>query len=269
MLTTPDNYYLRKPVYLDNPHGWIPHIPFAFYLVETMKPATIVELGTYSGNSYFAFCQVVKELRLPTRCFAVDTWQGDMHVGKYGAEVYKRVKKINDKQFSAFSELIAKPFDDALPRFADGSIDLLHIDGTHTYDAVKNDFTNWFPKLKKGGIVLLHDTIVRKTGFGVWKFLQKIKERYLVFEFAFSEGLAVVCKDDYAHRAVIDFIEQANNDPTISRFFETLGFNILLAREKALFRDEVLRMRKKNAMLNSKIMEQQREIKQLFLNRRS
>ncbi|MFO7874473.1 MAG: class I SAM-dependent methyltransferase [Bacteroidales bacterium] len=80
MLCTPHNYFLNKPQYLDNPHGWIPHIPFAFYLVETMKPSVIVELGTYSGNSYFAFCRAVRDLQLQTRCVAVDTWQGDIHV---------------------------------------------------------------------------------------------------------------------------------------------------------------------------------------------
>ncbi len=86
------------------------YIPFAFFLVEIMKPAAIVELGTYSGNSYFAFCQAVKELNLPGNCFAVDTWKGDMHVGKYGDEVFRRVKEINEKEFSGKSCLIAWVF---------------------------------------------------------------------------------------------------------------------------------------------------------------
>ncbi len=254
---------MRKPVYLDNPHGWIPHIPFALFLTETMKPETFVELGTYSGNSYFAFCQAVKDLQLSAKCFAADTWQGDRHVGQYGTEVYQRVKEINEKEFSAFSELMPMRFDDALHRFCDGSIDLLHIDGTHTYEAVKNDFTNWFPKVKQGGVILMHDTTVRKEGFGVWKFLKEVKEKYLVFEFQFSEGLALVCKDEHTDPAIIDFIRLANDDAMVSRFFELLGTNILLEREKTLFRKEVLNMRMKTAELNRQLLEKQKEIKRL------
>ncbi|MEQ9448576.1 MAG: hypothetical protein RLN70_06655, partial [Rhodospirillaceae bacterium] len=37
--------------------AWADHAPFAFWLVETHKPTTVVELGTHGGYSYFAFCQ--------------------------------------------------------------------------------------------------------------------------------------------------------------------------------------------------------------------
>lgn len=97
LLATPKNYFLSKPQFLDNPHGWIIHIPFAFWMMEQVKPRLLVELGTYSGNSYFAFCQARKALNLTTQCFAVDTWQGDMHVGdtgeKYTGGLAKSIKK--------------------------------------------------------------------------------------------------------------------------------------------------------------------------------
>src|ERR1051326_7052693 len=56
---------------------WLEHAPFAFWLLGALRPNTIVELGTYSGFSHFAFCQAVKALGLKTQCFAVDTWKGD------------------------------------------------------------------------------------------------------------------------------------------------------------------------------------------------
>jgi len=262
-LFSKSDYLYQKPLFLANPHGWIPHIPFAFFLVETMKPRVILELGTYSGNSYFAFCQAVKQLQLSSRCVAVDTWKGDIHVGNYANDVYERVKEINKKEFSGFSELMQMRFDVASHNFSDGSIDILHIDGTHTYDAVKNDFTNWLPKVRRGGVILLHDTMVRKKDFGVWKFLKEIKEQYRILEFPFSEGLALVCKDAHSNPELIEFIKLAKKDPTLIRFFEALGNNILLEREKSLFRDEVLKMRKKTAKLNRQLLENKKEIKKL------
>ena len=153
-----------RPLRLVEPTSWVPHIPFAFWLVETLRPQTVVELGTQSGNSFSAMAQAVLQLQLGASCYAVDTWEGDPHTGGYGEEVFTEWSAFHDQQFGAFSRLVRSTFDEALSKFPDGSIDLLHIDGFHTYDAVRHDFESWLPKLSARSVVILHDTNVREAG---------------------------------------------------------------------------------------------------------
>lgn len=180
-----------RPTYLAQ-SAWLEHIPFAFWLVDTLRPRNIVELGTHYGSSYFSFCQAVTKLDLETCCFAVDTWGGDEHAGLYGEEVYKQVSEYNQRHYSGFSTLIRSTFNQALEHFSPGSIDLLHIDGLHTFEAVRHDFESWLPKLSERAVVIMHDTNVRERGFGVFQLLDELKWQYPHFEFAHGHGLGVV-----------------------------------------------------------------------------
>ena len=126
------------------------------------------------GASYFAFCQAAAEHGEGTRCFGVDTWAGDDHAGKYDDTVYRNVVEFNER-YAGSSQLLRSTFDNALKQFDDGTIDLLHIDGLHTYEAVRHDFETWFPKMSPSGVVLFHDTNERGRDFGVWQLWDELK----------------------------------------------------------------------------------------------
>ena len=204
------------PEHLSEPFSWVGHIPFAFWVVESIQPDLVVELGTHSGNSYLAFCQSVAGHALNSRCFAVDTWQGDQHTGDYDESVFERIQEINHKQFREFSRLMRCTFDDALSQFADGTIDLLHIDGYHTYEAVRHDFENWLPKMSKRGVVLLHDTNVHQADFGVDRFFRELEQQFPTFEFLHSHGLGIVCVGALPPPSIVRLIDAAR-DETLCR----------------------------------------------------
>jgi len=174
--------------------SWSGHIPFVRDLVASLQPAVMVELGTYYGESYFAFCQSVAESRIDCTCYAVDNWRGDPHTGPYSEGVFQDVEEHNRQHYGVFSHLLRMDFEEAAGHFAPNSIDLLHLDGYHTYETIRRDVATWLPKVRPGGIALLHDIAVRQGDFGVWKLWEELSAEYRVFGFEHSCGLGVLLK---------------------------------------------------------------------------
>lgn len=191
--------------------AWNGHIPFMFLLFKLARPRTYVELGVHYGTSFLAACDAAKRNATNTRCYGIDTWRGDPHAGYYdGDPIHDELCSHVAGSYSSCA-LIRSTFDEALIRFEDRSIDVLHIDGLHSYEEVSHDFYSWLPKLSDRSIVLVHDIEVRERGFEVWKFWVELRDRYAHLEFRHSHGLGVLLTgtkaDDFR-----DFVEQLTSD---------------------------------------------------------
>jgi hypothetical protein len=184
-----DPYLFSVENYMQS--AWIGHAPFLKFVIREQKPKKFVELGVHNGYSYFVGCQALKECGIKATAFGVDHWFGDEQAGFFDNTVYEGVVAINEK-YSEFSKLLKMSFQEALATFPDFTIDLLHIDGFHSYESVRNDFESWVPKMDKNGIILLHDIHVRRDSFGVFKFWEEVKSKFKTIEFVGSHGLGVV-----------------------------------------------------------------------------
>ncbi|MER8829459.1 class I SAM-dependent methyltransferase [Mesorhizobium sp. M0938] len=184
------------------PSAWVEHVPFMFWLIDALRPRRFVELGTHAGVSYCAACQAIELLGLHCSCYAIDTWKGDEHAGHYDEKVYRDLAAYHAPKYAAFSRLVRSTFDAAVDHFEDASIDLLHIDGLHTYDAVRHDFETWRPKLTQNAIVLFHDTNVRERDFAVFRLWDEISAGRPHFEFLHGHGLGVLGIGDSYPKAV-------------------------------------------------------------------
>ena len=197
------SWNLKSPVfeyeksYMDLHMPWAGHKIFAYNLIANLRPKVLVELGTHYGTSLYSFAQACKDLGISCELNAIDSWQGDLNTGSYRESVYDFVFDIVDTYYSSQSIRLHKMlFEDALINFEDSSVDILHIDGLHTYEAVAQDYENWLPKLNEQGVILFHDIDVERENFGVKKFWNELKNSGAhTIEFNYSYGLGVLFLD--------------------------------------------------------------------------
>jgi hypothetical protein len=150
----------------------------------------------------------------------VDTWKGDAHSGNYDNEVYETVTAVCKQLYANEPILIRKTFDEAAACFQDQSIDLLHIDGYHTLEAVSHDYETWLPKVSPEGVILFHDTASRFGDFGVYRLWEQLKMQHPSFEFEHSGGLGVLFPNGYDSR-IQEIISIKEHLPTMYSYKAT------------------------------------------------
>ena len=203
------------------------------WLTSVLRPEVMVELGTYRGTSYCGFCQAICSLKLATRAFAVDSWQGDPHNGFNGPEVLQELRDYHDHRYGGFSTLLPMTFDEAVSRFSDREIDLLHIDGYHTYEAVRHDFETWRSKMSGRGVILFHDVTERNLDFGVWRLWKELSAQYPSFTFLHEHGLGVLAMGEDLAVEIRGLVELRGEEvDRVRTLFEQLGKRVRLQMER-------------------------------------
>lgn len=163
--------------------AWKGHSTFAQWLVNELKPNTIVDLGVDYGFSTFTFA-------LPQigTVYGVDSFQPDPQTGAHNDQKEKVYGTLNQLELNNV-KIIEGYFSDVVKTW-DKPIDILHIDGYHSYEAVKEDFNNWSKFLTDNGVILFHDTCVFEDSFGVRKFFRELDWPKLNFKNSYGLGVA-------------------------------------------------------------------------------
>jgi hypothetical protein len=217
--------------------AWVEHAPFGFWLIDALRPRRVVELGTHNGYSLFVMAEAVRRLGLDTRISALDSWEGDDHAGLYGEDVFASVQRIS-ADYPGTIELIRGYFSDSVSRIEDGTVDLVHIDGRHGYEDVREDFELYLPKLSPGGVMIFHDTHEFREGFGVHRFWDEIAPTAPSFAFHHGHGLGLLAPGPETPAAILDFLEAANEQPDAVRS----GYEALAVEVATHYRLETTRL---------------------------
>jgi hypothetical protein len=246
--------------------AWRAHVPMMDCIIRYMRPRRFVELGSHFGGSFFAACRAVREYDTKTLCTAIDTWQGDEHAGQFATDVFDYFHG-RLKDYADFATSIRGRFADAVGSFEDGSIDLLHIDGYHTYEAVRGDFETWLPKVAADGVVLLHDTCVRTGTFGVYRFWDELSTRYPCVNMAHDFGLGVVAVGS-ASTPFLRLLRSWAADPSLAKLvvdcFSFAGCATLLGDRCAQLEAEHAALRKKADTLMEIVEDRDKQIETLL-----
>jgi len=192
------------------PSAWLIHCEMIRRLVRELDPDVIVELGTHWGHSFFS---MVEGAGKDCECIAVDTWEGDVMAGEYGSEVYDFVKDVRDDYSDKDIKLWKTTFNEAARRFERTGllIDILHIDGLHTYNAVRHDYDTWKDYVAGNGVIMFHDIGVRMTGFGVyqlWEALKRFHPDWYFIEDMRGAGLGIMTKSKLVYTQIDNLFKE-------------------------------------------------------------
>jgi predicted O-methyltransferase YrrM len=173
------------------PSAWKGHRAFADWLVKAIEAKEIVDLGVDYGYSTFVFAKAASQNGFGT-VTGIDSFEGDGFAGVRDTYAYV-TQWIEDVGFTNIN-LIKGYFNDVASVWTK-PIDILHIDGFHSYEAVSNDYHTWSKFVRDEGVILFHDICVNNPAFGVIYFFRELEDGRKLY-FVESYGLGIITKSE-------------------------------------------------------------------------
>lgn len=254
-------------------HDRVAHLPLMSWLVNATRPGVVVELGMYSGDSFFAFCQIIEQYRLPAKCFTINTWDGGEHSGYYGEHLYRSILEYTEHHYGAFASVMRMSYDQALDSFSDGSIDLLSVGGMQPYELLRHTFDSWLPKLSDTSVVLLHNIYGKERYTGLRELWAELSPQYRHIGFEHCSGLGVLITGDRINEqltALTNDWKSPEKKQVIQSLFAMAGQRLVQDARKERHEENLGELRNRIHELslkveqrNSKIIQQQSVIDEL------
>lgn len=181
-LTIASLRYIVNKKYISSIEGYLIQGQEYFLLKKAYdlpNDAKIVEIGSFKGKS--TACLALGCLGSKKRITAIDTFKGndsDFYNFKSGKKYSKGFlsifkKNLTKKNLLKYVDIIQGNSLEVAKDWS-GQIDMLFIDASHEYKDVIKDFKNFFPFVKKGGLIMFHDVVPEFSGvMRVWNVAKK------------------------------------------------------------------------------------------------
>ena len=126
----------------------------ALYRLASDLPenATIVEIGSYHGASSAVMASAAEKHSLRVHC--IDTWQNDA-VSDASEDIFGTFLA---NTFFAGETIVTHRGDcHEVNNQIDFPVNMLFVDGDHSYEGAKRDFEIYLPKINPQGVLAMHD----------------------------------------------------------------------------------------------------------------
>lgn len=157
-------------------------------IYKRLDPANIIEIGSFYGGTLWFWLEHGGDNLKRITCVDYPIPPSD---GRYNEMIESRKKwsqwdwlnvTLDDLKGDSHSPMIVRAVREIYPK---RDVDMLFIDGDHTYRGVKADFENYKDLVRKGGLIVFHDVI----GLGdVKKLWDQVKIYYKYTEIFGNEG---------------------------------------------------------------------------------
>src|SRR3990167_2005662 len=220
---------LSKTIYT-HPISVHPEVGEILYsLARNLRPETVVEIGSFIGYSSICFAQAIEDNNQKDGVvYAIDLFQPHPKNPlflKQDIDNQLQLAENNAKKaglehrivfMKGYSHELAK---DLLPKI--GAIDILFIDGDHTYKGALSDYNNYHTKVKKHGLIIFHDIYPKRCGWWGPRILidtlkRGIRRRYEILEIDTPDGFGLaICKKlfngagEIGSNKLIEFLRKA------------------------------------------------------------
>ncbi len=148
----PPNYRLKRNGRgKDHPR----YARFVYALARHYRPEYVVEVGTFAGGTAVGFAKaLIENDRGQLICVDQDSYSS----GTFPHIVRRNLQRVGLPESRV--QLCCGDSKEWLPRLSyqlPGQVDILLVDGDHSYEGAMTDLTNALPLLKPGGMILVHD----------------------------------------------------------------------------------------------------------------
>lgn len=144
--------------------GWTSQEELLWSAETASRSNYAVEIGTYKGRSARAIAENMPDegflLCIDPFCDSEGTTaKNEDEWDKIAKECWSNLSDLPATRLSiwyTYSHSASEQWE-SLNLDPDKELDFVFIDGDHSYEGVKQDILDWFPKLRKGGVLAGHD----------------------------------------------------------------------------------------------------------------
>lgn len=170
------NVYENLKLLPEDIQGWNGNSTVFYDFINELRPNTIVEVGTWKGQSAINMAKIVKSLNLNTKIYCVDTWLGSIEFWTTHRNTPERDLLLKNGYpqiyYQFLSNVVHQKLEDVIIPFPNTSTagaeylkyfkispELIYIDASHQELEVYNDIRVYYDILPIGGVIFGDDYV--------------------------------------------------------------------------------------------------------------